>query len=120
MSTLFDPDRGVPVELKAGPFLSVFVVHNIADPEAYDRYQSLSDGQSLKPKHFGGTVLGFSKPVFKFLGPEEAHAVAVIRWPNFEAFKAWRTQDVYSGTDVAELHAKAERESVFFLPCLQN
>ncbi len=88
MTTLFDPDRDVPEDLKKAPFLSVFVVHGILDQEVYDRYQSISDGQSLKPKEFGGEVLGFSKPVFKFLGPEEAHAVAVIRWPDFEAFKS--------------------------------
>lgn len=117
MSTLFDPDRDVPEQFRSGPFLSVFLVHGILDQEIYDRYQSISDGQSLKPKEFGGEVLGFSKPVFKFLGPEEAHAVAVIRWPHFDAFKAWRTQEVYSGKAVAELHAKAERESVYFLPC---
>lgn len=117
MTTLFDPDREVPDAFQNGPFLSVFVVHGVKDPEAYQRYQQISDGQSLKPAHFGGEVIGFSKPVFRFLGPEDAHAVAVIRWPDFESFTAWRTQDVYSGAAVADLHARAERESVYFLPC---
>lgn len=115
--TLFDPDREVPEALKAGPFISVFVVHSIADAEAYAAYQEISDGQSLKPGAFGGEVLGFSKPVFRFVGPEDAHALAVIRWPDFESFKAWRTQPVYAAEGVADLHAKAERESVYFLPC---
>ena len=95
MPTLFDPDREVPDEFKVGPFITVFVVHGILDQEAYDRYQAISDGKSLKPPRFGGEVLAFSKPVFRFIGSENAHAVAVIRWPNFEAFKAWRTHEVY-------------------------
>ena len=82
MSTLFDPDREVPDHLKAGPFFSVFVVHGIRDQETYERYQAISDGQSLKPGHFGGKVIGFSKPVFRFLGPEDAHAIAIIRWQD--------------------------------------
>lgn len=118
--TLFDPDREVPESFKAGPFISVFVVHNIADAEAYERYQSISDGQSLKPVEFGGEVLGFSKPVFRFVGPEEAHAVAVIRWPDFDSFKAWRTQPVYAAEGVSDLHAQAERESVYFIPCFED
>jgi len=117
MSTLFDPDRKVPDEFEVGPFISVFVVHGILDQEIYDRYQAISDGESLKPAHFGGEVLGFSKPVFRFVGPEDVHAVAVIRWPHFDAFKAWRTQEVYSGEKMAGLHANSERESVYFLPC---
>jgi hypothetical protein len=117
MSTLFEPLQSVPDGLRAGPFLSVFVVHAVLDQEAYEQYQAISDGQSLKPDHFGGEVIGFSKPVFTFLGPEQAHAVAIIRWPGFHSFEAWRTQDVYSRPGVAELHAKAERESVYFLPC---
>ncbi len=117
MSTLFDPEREVPEAVINGPFLSVFVVHGITDAEAYAAYQALSDGQSLKPGHFGGEVLGFSKPAFRFVGPEDAHAVAVIRWPDFAAFRAWRTQEVYSADGVAELHAQAESESVYFLPC---
>ncbi|MDE0801296.1 MAG: hypothetical protein OSB02_11245 [Rhodospirillaceae bacterium] len=117
MTTLFDPDREVPDALKAGPFLSVFIVHGIANAEAYERYQLISDGQSDKPTKFGGQVMGFSKPAFRFVGPEEAHALAVIRWPDFEAFKAWRTQPVYVACGIADLHAEAERESVYFLPC---
>lgn len=119
-STLFDPDREVPDAFRAGPFISVFVVHGIKDAEVYAAYQAVSDGQSLKPKHFGGEVLGFSKPVFRFIGPEASHAVAVIRWPDFEAFKAWRTQPTYATEAVADLHAKAERESVYFLPCFDR
>lgn len=118
--TLFDPGREVPDEFENGPFISVFVVHGVADSEVYARYQEISDGQSRKPPEFGGEVLGFSKPVFRFVGPEEAHAVAVIRWPNFDAFKAWRTQPVYAADGVADLHAKAERESVYFLPCVDG
>ena len=117
MTTLFDPDREVPDALKTGPFLSVFIVHGIADSEAYERYQAISDGQSDKPIKFGGQVIGFSKPAYRFVGPEEAHALAVIRWPNFEAFKAWRTQPIYAADGVADLHAEAELESVYFLPC---
>lgn len=116
--TLFDPDREVPDALKADPFISVFVVHGIRDADAYAEYQAISDGQSLKPSEFGGEVLGFSKPVFRFVGPEDAHAVAVIRWPDFESFKAWRTQPVYNADGVADLHAAAERESVYFLPSM--
>jgi len=118
--TLFDPDREVPESFKTGPFISVFVVHNIAHAEAYERYQSISDGESLKPGEFGGEVLGFSKPVFRFVGPEEAHAVAVIRWPDFGSFKAWRTQPTYAAAGVSDLHARAERESVYFLPCFDG
>jgi len=92
-------------------------VHSVKNAEAHAQYQAVSDGRSLKPGHFGGEVLGFSKPAFRFLGPEDAHAVAVIRWPNFEAFRAWRTQEVYSAPGVADLHAAAESESVYFLPC---
>lgn len=118
MTTLFDPDREVPANLKAGPFLSVFIVHGVADADSYQRYQAISDGQSDKPAQFGGQVIGFSKPAFRFVGPEEAHALAVIRWPEFEAFKAWRTQPVYAADGVADLHAEAERETVYFLPCI--
>lgn len=118
MTSLFDPDREVPDAIKAGPFLSVFVVHGIANEESYRRYQAISDGKSHKPSEYGGDVMGFSKPVFRFLGPEDAHALAVIRWPNFESFAAWRTQPVYAADGVAELHAAAERESVYFLPCV--
>jgi len=120
MSTLFDPEREVPEALKNGAFLSVFVVHGIADEDAYARYQAISDGQSHKPGVFGGQVLGFSKPAFRFVGPEDAHAVAVIRWPDFASFKAWRTQPVYAADGVADLHAQAERESVYFLPWLDG
>ncbi|MDG2243089.1 MAG: DUF1330 domain-containing protein [Rhodospirillaceae bacterium] len=118
MPTLFDDMRDVPEFVKCGPFLSVFVAHNIVDEKAYEAYQAISDGDSLKPSHFGGEVLGFSKPAFRFVGPEEAHAVAVIRWPNFETFTAWRTQPAYAAEGVSELHAKAERESVYFLPSI--
>lgn len=118
MSTLFDHTRDVPEFAKSGPFISVFIAHNIVDETAYEAYQAISDGDSLKPSEFGGEVLGFSKPVFRFVGPEEAHAVAVIRWPNFEAFTAWRTQPVYAAEGVPDLHAKAERESVYFLPSI--
>ena len=118
VSTLFDPDREVPEALKDGPFLSVFVAHKVVDRDAYKAYQAISDGQSLRPAHFGGEVLGFSKPAFRFIGPEEAQTVAVILWPNFDAFKAWRTQPVYMAEGVAELHAAAERESVYFLPSI--
>lgn len=118
--TLFDPDRDVPEAFKSGAFISVFLVHGIADAEAYAAYQAVSDGKSVKPGAFGGEVLGFSKPAFRFVGPEEAHAVAVIRWPDFESFRAWRTQPVYSADGIADLHAKAERESVYFLPCFEG
>lgn len=109
MSSLFDPEREVPDGLRTGPFLSVFVVHDVVDADAYREYQAMSDGESQKPSEFGGEVLGFSKPVFRFVGPKESHAVAVIRWPDFEAFKAWRTQPVYAMAGVADLHAQAER-----------
>lgn len=117
MTSLFDPDRELPDTVHNGPFLSVFVVHGITDAEAYAQYQAISDGKSLKPHHFGGEVLGFAKPAFRFVGPQDAHAVAVIRWPDFAAFRAWRTQKAYGADGVAELHAKAESESVYFLPC---
>ena len=120
MSTLFDPDREVPEALKQGEFLSVFVVHGIADADAYARYQAISDGQSKKPGLFGGHVLGKNYDAFRFVGPEDAQAVAVIRWPDFESFKAWRTQPVYAAEGVADLHAQAERESVYFLPWLEG
>jgi uncharacterized protein (DUF1330 family) len=116
-STLFDDERDIPEAVQTGPFLSVFVVHGIRDPDAYARYQAISDGKSLKPTHFGGEVLGFAKPVFRFVGPEDAHAVAVIRWPDFAAFRSWRTQEVYAADGVADMHAAAESESVYFLPC---
>ena len=114
VSTLFDETREIPEAVREGPFLSVFVAHNVVDPKAYEAYQAISDGKSLKPSHFGGEVMGFSKPAFRFIGPE----VAVIRWPNFAAFTAWRTQPVYAAEGVADLHAAAERESVYFLPCI--
>ncbi|MBT4739158.1 MAG: DUF1330 domain-containing protein [Rhodospirillaceae bacterium] len=118
VSTLFDETREIPEAVREGPFLSVFVAHNVVDPKAYEAYQAISDGKSLKPSHFGGEVMGFSKPAFRFIGPEDARAVAVIRWPNFAAFTAWRTQPVYAAEGVADLHAAAERESVYFLPCI--
>ena len=119
MVKLLDPLR-IPDAIKTGPFISLFVVHEVLDQAAYREYQAISDGQSLKPHEFGGQVLGFSKPVFRLLGPENAHAVAVIRWPNLDSFKAWRTQEVYSRPGVAELHDRAERETVYFLPALER
>jgi len=118
VSTLFNHSREVPEFFKSGPFLSVFIAHNVIDETAYEAYQAISDGDTVKPSQFGGEVLGFSKPAFRFVGPEEAYAVAVIRWPSFEAFKAWRTQPVYAADGVADLHATAERESVYFLPSI--
>lgn len=105
-----------PPDLPPGPFLSVFVVHAILDAEKYRAYQRISDHQALKPMHFGGEVLGFAKPPINFSVAESARAVAVIRWPDFEAYRRWRGQSVYQAPGVPELHAQAERESVYFIP----
>ena len=96
MNSLFDHEISLPSFVYEGPFLSIFVVHKIKDIEAYKKYQKISDNECLKPSSFGGEVLGFSKPVFRFIGPEEAVALAVIKWPNFDCFKKWRTQEKYS------------------------
>jgi hypothetical protein len=108
----FDP----PADLPPGPFVSVFVVHEILDVEKYAAYQKISDGQSLKPGHFGGTVLAFAKPPIHFAAIETAVAIAVIAWPDFESYRRWRGQEVYRRPGVADLHAAAERESVYFIP----
>jgi uncharacterized protein (DUF1330 family) len=105
-----------PPDLPPGPFVSVFVVHEILDAAKYAAYQQISDGQSLKPRHFGGEVLAFAKPPINFAVAERAVAVAVIKWPNFDSYRRWRGQPVYRQPGVAELHAAAERESVYFLP----
>jgi hypothetical protein len=105
-----------PPDLPPGPFVSVFVVHEILDAEKYAAYQKISDGESLKPHHFGGKVLAFAKPPIHFATVERAVAVAAIAWPDFEAYRRWRGQEVYRRPGVAELHAAAERESVYFVP----
>lgn len=110
--TILDP----PSDLPPGPFLSIFVVHEILDAEKYAAYQKISDGQALKPKQFGGEVVGFAKPPINFAVDQKALAVAVIRWPNFESYRAWRGQPIYQQSGVPELHAAAERESVYFVP----
>jgi hypothetical protein len=110
--TVLTPPRDLP----PGPFLSVFVVHAVLDHDKYRAYQQISDGRALKPAHFGGEVLGFAKPPINVAAVEHAHAVAVIRWPDFDAYRRWRGQAVYQAPGVPELHAAAERESVYFLP----
>ncbi|MBL8644732.1 MAG: hypothetical protein JNK21_12420 [Rhodospirillaceae bacterium] len=105
-----------PADLPPGPFLSVFVVHEILDAAKYAAYQQISDGQSLKPRHFGGDVVGFAKPPINFAVADSAVAVAVIKWPDFDSYRRWRGQPIYQQPGVPELHAAAERESVYFIP----
>jgi uncharacterized protein (DUF1330 family) len=105
-----------PSDLPPGPFISVFVVHEILDRAAYEAYQRISDEQAVKPPAFGGRVLAFAKPPLHLAGPHPAVAVAVIAWPDFDAYRAWRGQPVYAAPGVAALHAAAERESVHLLP----
>jgi uncharacterized protein (DUF1330 family) len=105
-----------PPNLAPGPFVSVFVVHEILDAEKYAAYQKISDGQALKPNHFGGEVLAFAKPPINFAVDQPALAMAVIKWPDFDSYRRWRGQPIYQQPGVPELHAQAERESVYFLP----
>jgi hypothetical protein len=102
-------------QLPPGPFLSVFLIHEILDAEAFALYQPQSDGRSHKPPAFGGTVIAFARPPFIAPGGEPAVTMAVIEWPDAASFLAWRFQPLY---DEAMLHlrAKAERGSVYFLP----
>ena len=52
--------------------------------------------------------------------PDDGHAIAIIRWPNFDSFKAWRTQAIHSEDGVVGLHARAQWESVCFLSLLED
>lgn len=102
-------------KLPPGPFVSIFLIHEILDEAAFAEYQPKSDGNSRKPPEFGGTIIAFARPPVIAPGGEPAVTMAVIEWPDAQSFLAWRFQPLY---DEAMLHlrAKAERGSVYFLP----
>jgi hypothetical protein len=101
--------------LPPGPFVSVFVTHEILDREAFAAFQPRSDGESLKPPHFGGTVIAFARPPVVAPGGQPVVTMAVIEWPDPASFLAWRFQPLYDEA-MLELRAQAERGSVYFLP----
>lgn len=101
--------------LPPGPFLSVFVIHEILDAEAFARFQPRSDGESLKPPAFGGTVLGFARPPVAAPGSDPVVTLAVIEWPDSRSFLDWRFQPLYDPA-MLRLRAQAERGSLYFLP----
>jgi|GEM_PF-3357731 len=101
--------------LPVGPFLSVFVTHEILDAEAFAQFQPRSDGESLKPPTFGGRVIAFARPPVVASGGEPVVTLAVIEWPDPASFLAWRFQPLYDEAMLA-LRARAERGSVYFLP----
>lgn len=101
--------------LPPGPFLSVFVIHEILDAAAFARFQPRSDGESLKPPTFGGTVLGFSRPPVAAPGADPVVTLAVIEWPDVASFLDWRFQPLYDA-QMLRLRAQAERGSLYFLP----
>jgi hypothetical protein len=101
--------------LPPGPFVSVFVTHEILDAEAFARFQPRSDGESRKPAGFGGTVIAFARPPVVAAGGEPVVTMAVIEWPDAESFLAWRFQPLYDEA-MLRLRAQAERGSVYFLP----
>lgn len=101
--------------LPPGPFVSVFVIHEILDAEAFARFQPRSDGESLKPAEFNGNVIAFARPPVVAPGGELVVTMAVIEWPNAESFLAWRFQPLYDES-MLRLRAQAERGSVYFLP----
>lgn len=102
-------------QLPPGPFLSVFVTHEILDPDAFAAFQPRSDRESLKPPAFGGQVLAFSRPPLVVAGGEPAVTLAVIEWPDPASFLAWRFQPLYDEA-MLRLRAQAERGSVYLLP----
>jgi uncharacterized protein (DUF1330 family) len=102
-------------KLPPGPFVSIFLIHEILDEEAFAEYQPKSDGNSRKPPAFGGTVIAFARPPIIAPGGEPAVTMAVIEWPDAESFLAWRFQPLYDEA-MLRLRAKAERGSVYFLP----
>jgi hypothetical protein len=101
--------------MPAGPFVSVFVTHEVLDAEAFARFQPRSDGESLKPASFGGRVIAFARPPVVAPGGEPVVTMAVIEWPDAASFLAWRFQPLYDEAMLA-LRARAERGSVYFLP----
>jgi len=102
-------------ELPPGPFVSVFVTHEILDPDAFAAFQPRSDGESLKPSSYGGRVVAFARPPLVAPGSDPVVTMAVIEWPDAERFLAWRFQPLYDAAMLA-LRAQAERGSVYFLP----
>lgn len=98
-----------------GPFVSVFVTHEILDGEAFARFQPRSDRESVKPASFGGRVVAFARPPVFAPGSEPVVTMAVIEWPDPQSFLAWRFQPLYDQAMLA-LRAQAERGSVYFLP----
>jgi hypothetical protein len=110
------PDLEVALaRLPAGPFVSVFITHEILDPDAFAAFQPRSDGESSKPPRFGGRVIAFARPPVAAPGSEPVVTMAVIEWPDPASFLAWRFQPLYDEAMLA-LRAKAERGSVYFLP----
>ena len=101
--------------LAAGPFVSVFVTHEILDADAFAEFQPRSDGESVKPAGFGGRVIAFARPPVVAPGGESVVTMAVIEWPDPASFLAWRFQPLYDEAMLA-LRARAERGSVYFLP----
>jgi hypothetical protein len=102
-------------KLPPGPFVSIFLIHEILDAAAFAEYQPKSDGNSRKPPEFGGRVVAFARPPFVAPGGEPAVTMAVIEWPDTASFLAWRFQPLYDEA-MLNLRAKAERGSVYFLP----
>ncbi len=101
--------------LPSGPFVSVFVTHEILDAEAFAGFQPRSDADSVKPAQFGGTVLAFARPPVVALGGDPVVTMALIEWPDAASFLAWRFQPLYDAA-MLRLRAQAERGSVYFLP----
>lgn len=101
--------------LPTGPFVSVFVTHEILDADAFDRFQPRSDQESAKPASFGGRVIAFARPPVVAPGGESVVTMAVIEWSDPASFLAWRFQPLYDEAMLA-LRARAERGSVYFLP----
>lgn len=102
-------------QLPAGPFVSVFVTHEILDAQAFASFQPRSDAESVKPAGYGGRVITFARPPVVAAGGEPVVTMAVIEWPDAEAFLAWRFQPLYDPA-MLELRSRAERGSVYFLP----
>ncbi len=102
-------------QLPVGPFISVFITHEILDADAFAAFQPRSDGESVKPAGFGGRVIAFARPPVLAPGSESVVTMAVIEWPDAASFLAWRFQPLYDEAMLA-LRARAERGSVYFLP----
>lgn len=103
-------------QLPPGPFVSVFVTHEVLDPEAFAAFQPRSDAESVKPAGYGGRVIAFARPPRVAPGGESVVTMAVIEWPDADAFLAWRFQPLYDAA-MLELRSRAERGSLYFLPC---